>query len=106
MIAMVGKDEVMARLGAVAGPDNVTPLPQSGALSDVIVQGGKVYFSIAIDPARAGAMAAMRDRAEAAVKAIAGVESGLSWIEVETGVSAPYDADAQDAPAPVASAYL
>ena len=80
---MVTKDEVLARLQSVVGPDGATPLPQSGALSDVVVHGGKVYFSIAVDPARAGDMAPLRARAEAAVKAAPGVESVVATLTAE-----------------------
>ncbi|WP_342358449.1 iron-sulfur cluster carrier protein ApbC [Terrarubrum flagellatum] len=98
---MIGKEEVMARLAAVAGPDGVTPLPRSGALSDVVVQGGKVYFSIAVDPARAKDMAPMRERAEAAVKAAPGVESVVVTLTAERAAG---PAAAQRAPGPRAQA--
>ncbi|MBN9063262.1 MAG: sodium:proton antiporter [Rhizobiales bacterium 65-9] len=72
---MVSKDEVIARLSRLPGPDGATPLPRSGALSDVVVQGGKVYFSIGVDPSRAHDMEKLRERAEAAVRELPGVES-------------------------------
>ncbi|MGL4324489.1 MAG: P-loop NTPase [Beijerinckiaceae bacterium] len=80
---MTTKDDVARVLQSIAGPDGRTPLPQSGALSDVVVHGGKVYFSIAIDPARADAMAAMRANAEKAVKALPGVETVVVTLTAE-----------------------
>ena len=80
---MTTKDDVMRALQAVAGPDGRTPLPQSGALSDVVVNQGKVYFSVAIDPAKADAMAGMRAKAEQAVKALPGVASVIVTLTAE-----------------------
>jgi ATP-binding protein involved in chromosome partitioning len=100
---MVAKDEVLARLQTVAGPDGATPLTGSGALSDVVVHGGKVYFSIAIDPARAHEMASLRERAEAAVKELPGVESVVVTLTAERAAR-PAPAAPSGAPGPRAQA--
>ena len=63
----VTREAVLAALAAVPGPDGRTPLPQSGALSEVIVHGEKVYFSIAVDPSRARELEGLRAAAEAAM---------------------------------------
>ena len=70
---MVSRDEVMAALAAIPGPDGRAPLPNSGAIAGVTIRDGKVFVAIAIDPARAKAMEPMRAKAEAAIKAIPGV---------------------------------
>ena len=70
---MVSRDEVMAALAAIPGPEGRASLPDSGALSGVTIRDGKVFVAIAIDPARAKAMEPMRAEAEAAVRAIPGV---------------------------------
>jgi ATP-binding protein involved in chromosome partitioning len=70
------KDEVLAKLAGIAGPDG-TPLPASGKLSDVVVTDGKVFFSITVDAAAVKQWEAVRARAEAAVRAIPGVSSVL-----------------------------
>ncbi|MER2606392.1 MAG: iron-sulfur cluster assembly protein, partial [Siculibacillus sp.] len=49
-------ESVLSALSGLAGPDGVTPLNASPALSDVVVDGDRVYFSIAVDPARAEEM--------------------------------------------------
>ncbi|MEA2938339.1 MAG: ATP-binding protein involved in chromosome partitioning, partial [Alphaproteobacteria bacterium] len=41
----VTKDQVLASLDGVKGPDG-TPLPKTGTLSEVVVSDGKVFFSI------------------------------------------------------------
>jgi len=80
---MLTRDQIVAALGKVAGPDGRTPLPDSGALSDVLIAGGRVAFSITGDPSRAAELEAMRLAAERAVKAIAEVETVLVTLTAE-----------------------
>jgi len=47
---MATKEDVLAALAAVKGPDGA-PLTQTGKLSDLVVSGGKVFFSITVDAA-------------------------------------------------------
>ncbi len=47
------KDDILAALAAVPGPDGKTPLPQSGAIDGVTIRDGKVFVAIKFDPARA-----------------------------------------------------
>ena len=68
---MLSKDDVMAALAAIPGPDGKTPLPQSGAIDGVTIRDGKVFLAIKVDPARAQAMEAMRSQVEARIKALA-----------------------------------
>ena len=68
---MASRDEVMAALAEVPGPDGRTPLPDSGAISGLTIRDGKVFLAIVVDPDRAKAMEPMRARAEAAIKAAA-----------------------------------
>jgi ATP-binding protein involved in chromosome partitioning len=74
---MVSDQDVLTALRAVPGPDGKTPLPDSGALSGLLVKDGKVYLSIAIDPRQSAALEPMRAAAEAAVKKLAGVANAL-----------------------------
>jgi ATP-binding protein involved in chromosome partitioning len=85
---MVSREEVMAALAAVPGPDGRTPLPESGAVSGVTVREGKVFVAIAIDPARAKAMEPMRARAEATVRAISGVAGAVVTLTAESAGAA------------------
>jgi ATP-binding protein involved in chromosome partitioning len=97
---MVSRDEVMAALAAVPGPDGRAPLPESGAISGVTIRDGKVFVAIAIDPARAKAMEPMRARAEDAIKSISGVAGAVVTLTAEAarGVAAPAHAHRADAP--------
>ena len=77
----VTKEQVLEALGRVAAPDG-TPLPQAGVLSD-IVAGDKVFFSITVDAAVVQAWEPVRKQAEAAVKAIPGVQSAMVALTAE-----------------------
>jgi ATP-binding protein involved in chromosome partitioning len=81
----LSKDDVRAALGKVLSPDG-KPLPETGTLSDIVVTGGKVFFSITVDAAAVPQWEPVRGRAEAAVRAIPGVTSALVAL---TGERAP-----------------
>ena len=80
---MASRDEVMAALAAVPGPDGKTPLPESGAVSGLTIRDGKVFLAIVVDPDRARALESMRARAEAAIKAAPGVTSAVVTLTAE-----------------------
>jgi ATP-binding protein involved in chromosome partitioning len=80
---MVSRDDVMAALASIPGPDGRASLPDSGALSGVTIRDGKVFVAIAIDPTRAKAMEPMRAEAEAAVRAIPGVAGAVVTLTAE-----------------------
>jgi ATP-binding protein involved in chromosome partitioning len=79
----VTRETVLAALATVPGPDGRTPLPASGVLSEVVVAGAKVYFSIAVDPARAAELEAMRKAAEAVAAALPGIEAAVVTLTAE-----------------------
>jgi ATP-binding protein involved in chromosome partitioning len=78
----VTKDDVIASLSQVAAPDG-RPLPATGTLSDIVVGDGKVFFSISVDASAVQAWEPVRKRAEAAVKAIPGVQSAMVALTAE-----------------------
>jgi ATP-binding protein involved in chromosome partitioning len=82
------KSEVLASLDAVASPQG-EPLPRTGALSDIVVSDGKVFFSITVDAGVVNAWEAVRKRAEAAVKALPGVASVMVALTAERSARAP-----------------
>jgi ATP-binding protein involved in chromosome partitioning len=93
----VTKEQVLDALGKIATPDG-TPLSKTGTLSE-IVAGEKVYFSINVDAAVAQAWEPVRKNAEAAVKAIPGVQSALVALTAERKGGAPGARPPQGAPA-------
>jgi ATP-binding protein involved in chromosome partitioning len=78
----VSKEQVLAALVQVPSPKG-QPLPQAGVLSDVVVSDGKVFFSLTVEAAEVKAWEAVRQRAEAAVKAIPGVSSAMVALTAE-----------------------
>jgi len=80
---MPTRDAVLEALAAIPGPDGRTPLPRSGALSEIVIHQDKVYFSIAVDPARAQEAEALRRRAEDVVKAMPGVAGAMATLTAE-----------------------
>jgi ATP-binding protein involved in chromosome partitioning len=85
----ITKNDVLAALGQVAGPDG-TPLPKTGTLSDIVASDGKVFFSISVDAAAVQAWEPVRKHAEQVVKAIAGVQSAMVALTAERrGGAAP-----------------
>jgi ATP-binding protein involved in chromosome partitioning len=104
------KQQVLDSLAKIAGPDGA-PLTESGKLSDVMVSDGKVFFSISVDAAAVQAWEAVRARAEAAARAVPGVQSALVALTAErkagppTGAgvarAAPPSPAARGAPSPI-----
>jgi ATP-binding protein involved in chromosome partitioning len=86
------KDEVLAKLAAVATPDGA-PLTQSGKLSDILVTDGKVFCSITVDAAKVKAWESVRANAESAVRGLPGVRSVMVALTAEraagSGAAAP-----------------
>jgi ATP-binding protein involved in chromosome partitioning len=80
---VVDESVIMKALGEVAGPDGKTPLTKSGAIGGLTQREGKVYLSIAVDPARAQEFEPMRLAAERALKALPGVASALVTLTAE-----------------------
>jgi ATP-binding protein involved in chromosome partitioning len=81
--SMLHRDDVLKALADLAGPDGSTALPVSGALSDIVIHQGKIYFSIAVDPARAGGFEALRKTAEDRARAIPGAAGALVTLTAE-----------------------
>jgi ATP-binding protein involved in chromosome partitioning len=81
---MPSKDDILAALAAVPGPDGKTPLPRSGAIDGVTVRDGKAFVAIRVDPAQAEAMEAMRAAAEAKIKALPGVVAAAVTLTAES----------------------
>jgi ATP-binding protein involved in chromosome partitioning len=100
---MVTRESVIAALASVPGPDGTAPLSASGALSEIVIHQGKVYFSIAVDPARARDAEDMRKAAEDKVKAIPGAAGAMVTLTAEKPKGSAA-APAQPQPGPRAQA--
>jgi ATP-binding protein involved in chromosome partitioning len=73
----VTREQVLESLSRLAAPDGRGSLASSSALSEIVVKDDKVFFSIAVPAADAGAMEALRTAAETAVKGVPGVTSAI-----------------------------
>jgi ATP-binding protein involved in chromosome partitioning len=88
-------EQVLKALATVTLPASGASLPASGRLSEVVIDdAGRVMFSIAIDPTEAPAMEPVRQAAEAAVKALPGVEGVFASLTADR----PAQAGAASAP--------
>jgi ATP-binding protein involved in chromosome partitioning len=76
------KDDVLAALAKVASPQG-QKLTETGTLSDVVVTDGKVFFSISVDAGAVKEWESVRARAEAATRAVPGVQSVLVALTAE-----------------------
>ena len=82
------KDDVLAALEKVSGPDGST-LSATGKLSDIVASDGKVFMSITVDAAAVKPWEAVRERAEAAIRAVPGVKSVMVALTAERAPGAP-----------------
>jgi ATP-binding protein involved in chromosome partitioning len=76
------KDEVLAMLSGVLTPDG-RPLTAAGKLSEIVANDGKVFFSITVEAAAVKEWESVRERAEAAVRALPGVRSVMIALTAE-----------------------
>jgi ATP-binding protein involved in chromosome partitioning len=86
------KERVLDALKRVKGPNLSDDIVSLGLVSEVVIRGGKVYFAISVDPARASELEALRQAAEKVVKDLPGVEA----------VAVTLTADRQSGSAPAA----
>jgi len=81
------KEQVVSALAKVTSPGGVA-LPEAKVLSDIVVSGDKVFFSITVDAAAVQAWEPVRAKAEAAVRAIPGVTSAMVALTAERAAGA------------------
>jgi ATP-binding protein involved in chromosome partitioning len=85
----VTAQQVREALAAVKSPRG-TALTEAGVLSEIVVNDGKVFFSINVEAAEAKAWEDVRARADAVVRALPGVTSSMIALTAERkGGSAP-----------------
>jgi ATP-binding protein involved in chromosome partitioning len=87
------KERVLDALKHVKGPNLSGDIVSLGLVSEVVIRGGKVYFAISVDPARASELEALRQAAEKVVKELPGVDA------VAVTLTADREAGATPAPA-------
>ncbi len=76
------KEQILDRLATVAAPDG-RKVTESGALSEIVVSDGKVFFSLSVDAAAVKAWEPVRKQVEDAVKSVSGVVSAMVALTAE-----------------------
>jgi ATP-binding protein involved in chromosome partitioning len=105
-LTVISQQDVLQALARVIGPDQL-PLSQSSALGGITITEGKVYVTIAVNPAQAAKFEPLRRSAEGAIKSIAGVGAVFVTLTAETKSAAPshgHSHAAAPAPGPRATA--
>jgi ATP-binding protein involved in chromosome partitioning len=74
MSELPSKERVLEALKRVKSPDLSSDIVSQGLVSEIVINKGKVYFAISVDPAKAGELEALRQTAERVVKALPGVD--------------------------------
>ncbi len=103
---MISRETVIAALAELRGPDGSAPLPTSGALSEIVIHQGKVYFSIAVNPDRAQTAESLRKQAEDIVKALPGAAGAMVTLTAEKPKSSAQPAAPQPGPRAQAATTL
>jgi ATP-binding protein involved in chromosome partitioning len=75
MTEFISKERVLQALKGVKEPSLRDDIVSLGLVSEIVIHGGKVYFAISVDPARARELEGVRQAAEEAVKELPGVAS-------------------------------
>jgi ATP-binding protein involved in chromosome partitioning len=83
------KERVLDALKHVKGPNLSDDIVSLGLVSEVVIRGGKVYFAISVDPARASELEALRRAAEQAVKELPGVEAVAVTLTADREAGSP-----------------
>jgi ATP-binding protein involved in chromosome partitioning len=77
------KDKIIEELRRVKAPDGRGDIVGQGLLSEIVVQDGKVYFSIAVPPENAKEFEPLRKTAERAAAMVPGVKSVMVTLTAE-----------------------
>jgi len=96
----VTKDQVLAALHSVKGPDGTGNIVDSGLVSEIVIKESRVYFSITVPADRAGRLEPMREAAEASVAAISGVGAVTAVLTAESAGAVASNRTAASRPAP------
>jgi len=91
MTEPITRERVLEELRHVKGPDLKDNIVDLGLVSEIVIQQGKVYFAIKIDPARARELEDLRRAAETAVSGLPGVEKATVTLTADREPGAPRD---------------
>ncbi len=89
MTETLTKNQILAALKGVKGPDLSEDIVSLGLVSEVVILKGKVYFAISVDPARARELEGLRQAAETVVKGLPGVEGATVTLTADRAPGKP-----------------
>ena len=99
------KERVLEALKRVKGPDLRNDIVSEGLVSEVVINKGKVYFAIQVEPARARELEALRIAAEKAVASLPGVDAVAVTLTADRSPGAASSGNGQGAAAPQGSPF-
>jgi len=96
-MAEISKDAVLDSLRDLRGPDDDRDIVSRGMVSDILVSGDRVMFSISVPAEQAASFEAVRTAADAAARAVPGVAAATVVLTAEKrgGSGAPRSAGAE-----------
>ncbi|MEZ5839466.1 MAG: iron-sulfur cluster carrier protein ApbC [Hyphomicrobiales bacterium] len=101
-MAAVTKERILDELRRVKGPNLEGDIVSLGLVSEIVINGGKVIFSISVDPERAFELEPLREAAEQVVADIPGVEQVMVALTADRAQSQGQPAAAPKQPAAAA----
>jgi len=99
------KERVLEALKRVKGPDLRSDIVSEGLVSEIVINKGKVYFAIQVEPARARELEALRVAAEKAVSSVPGVDAVTVTLTADRLPGAARDGNGRGAEAPQGSPF-
>ena len=89
MKAIPTKDQIIAELRRVRGPDGQGDIVSLNLVSEILIQDGKVYFSIAVPPERAKELEPLRQVAERSAAMVPGVKAVMATLTADRPAAKP-----------------
>ncbi len=89
MKATPTKEQIIAELRHVRGPDGQGDIVSLNLVSEILIQDGKVYFSIAVPPERANELEPLRQVAERAAATVPGVKAVMATLTADRPAGKP-----------------
>jgi ATP-binding protein involved in chromosome partitioning len=83
------KEQIIAELRRVKAPEGEADIVSANLVSEIFIQDGKVYFSIAVPPDRAEALEPLRQRAERAAAMVPGVKAVMATLTADRPAARP-----------------
>jgi ATP-binding protein involved in chromosome partitioning len=83
MTATPTKDKIIEELRRVTTPDGAGDIVRQGMVSEIVIQDGKVYFSLAVPPEKAAEFEPLRKSAERAAAMVPGVKAVMVTLTAE-----------------------